>query len=298
VRMVGKGASANTFLVKAKDQSKSTPNSGGFAWKVMTENKESEESAIILKKEWDILNILSLHPNVIQCYEVLENVAVEFETNSEFVNCCILEYASNGSLHDFVKKCGRLPEDLVLFFFVQILSVIKYMHECNIVHLDIKPMNLLLDDWFNIKVWDFGTSEIMSVPNLLLSHRRGTQQFMAPEVSCFSSHTPYDPRPVDVYALAITAVNLLRGELNSPKIDTTNESTVINSRKHKSDLNQNIMDLDVSQELQELITSMLWSSPAMRPSVDEIWEHPWVQKGLSSINQPEIYSLIQTLNNW
>jgi len=83
---------------------------------------------------------------------VLENVAVEFETNSEFVNCCILEYASNGSLHDFVKKCGRLPEDLVLFFFVQILSVIKYMHECNIVHLDIKPMNLLLDDWFNIKV--------------------------------------------------------------------------------------------------------------------------------------------------
>jgi len=72
----------------------------------------------------------------------------------------IMEYCSGGELFQHIVKNRRLTEAEGCKMYAQILSGIQYIHELGIVHRDLKPENLLLDHNNNVKLVDFGLSNL------------------------------------------------------------------------------------------------------------------------------------------
>ena len=71
-----------------------------------------------------------------------------------------MEYAPGGELFDYIVERSTISEKPASKFFSQIISGIEYLHKLNVVHRDMKPENLLLDHQGNIKIVDFGLSNI------------------------------------------------------------------------------------------------------------------------------------------
>ncbi len=93
----------------------------------------------------------------------------------------ILELAEHGCFLDFVNN-KPMNESLVRFYFRQLLSAIKCIHDSGYCHRDIKLENLLLDSHFNLQLSDFGFSTNTSKDGEKLFTMKGTLGYMAPEI--------------------------------------------------------------------------------------------------------------------
>jgi serine/threonine protein kinase len=71
-----------------------------------------------------------------------------------------LEYVSGGSIHSMLERFGRFSEPLVRLYTRQLLQGLEYLHECKIIHRDIKGGNVLVDRDGVIKLADFGASKV------------------------------------------------------------------------------------------------------------------------------------------
>ena len=86
-----------------------------------------------------------------------------------------------GELFDYIVEKGRLVEDEARQFFQQIISGVEYCHRNMVVHRDLKPENLLLDAKMNVKIADFGLSNVMRDGHFLKTSC-GSPNYAAPEV--------------------------------------------------------------------------------------------------------------------
>ena len=92
-----------------------------------------------------------------------------------------MELAEGGELFNFILKNKRLAEPLACKFFQQIINGVDYLHKQRIVHRDLKPENLLLDKYNNIKIVDFGLSNLYKNEEQLKT-ACGSPCYAAPEV--------------------------------------------------------------------------------------------------------------------
>ncbi|KAG6522232.1 hypothetical protein ZIOFF_019370 [Zingiber officinale] len=113
-----------------------------------------------------------MHPHIIRLYEVIE-------TPSDIY--VVMEYVKSGELFDYIVEKGRLLEDEARRFFQQIISGVEYCHRNMVVHRDLKPENLLLDSKCNVKIADFGLSNVMRDGHFLKTSC-GSPNYAAPEV--------------------------------------------------------------------------------------------------------------------
>jgi len=87
---------------------------------------------------------------------------------------------AGGDLLSYIRRRKRLTEDVAASLFRQICEAVKFCHSKQIVHRDIKPDNMLLDDEGVVKICDFGISK--RIGRELLTDFVGTPAFMAPEI--------------------------------------------------------------------------------------------------------------------
>jgi carbon catabolite-derepressing protein kinase len=120
----------------------------------------------------------------------------------------VLEYAGH-ELFDYIVNNGKLAEVKARKFFQQIVCAVEYCHRHKIVHRDLKPENLLLDEHFNVKIADFGLSNIMTDGNFLKTSC-GSPNYAAPEVI---SGKLYAGPEVDVWSCGVILYVLLVGRL-------------------------------------------------------------------------------------
>jgi 5'-AMP-activated protein kinase catalytic alpha subunit len=212
-----------------------------------------------VQREINILHLCT-HPHIIRLYEVIDTPTDIFLVN---------EYVSGGELFDFIVSKGRLSSDEARNFFHQIVSGVEYCHFQKIVHRDLKPENLLLDSNFNIKIADFGLSNLMRDGDFLRTSC-GSPNYAAPEV--ISGHLYAGPE-VDVWSCGVILYALLCGSL--PFDD---ESIPNLFKKIKSGMYS--LPSHLSQLARNLIPRMLEVDPMKRITIPEIRLHPWFQHKL------------------
>ena len=212
-----------------------------------------------VQREINILHLCT-HPHIIRLYEVIDTPTDIF---------LVIEYVSGGELFDYIVSKGRLSADEARNFFHQIISGVEYCHFQKIVHRDLKPENLLLDSNLNIKIADFGLSNLMRDGDFLRTSC-GSPNYAAPEV--ISGHLYAGPE-VDVWSCGVILYALLCGSL--PFDD---ESIPNLFKKIKSGMYS--MPTHLSQLAKNLIPRMLEVDPMKRITIPEIRMHPWFQHKL------------------
>ena len=212
-----------------------------------------------VQREINILHLCT-HPHIIRLYEVIDTPSDIFLIN---------EYVSGGELFDYIVSKGRLSADEGRNFFHQIVSGVEYCHFQKIVHRDLKPENLLLDENLNIKIADFGLSNLMRDGDFLRTSC-GSPNYAAPEV--ISGHLYAGPE-VDVWSCGVILYALLCGSL--PFDD---ESIPSLFKKIKSGMYS--LPTHLSQLAKNLIPRMLEVDPMKRITIPEIRRHPWFQHKL------------------
>lgn len=121
----------------------------------------------------------------------------------------VMRYLDGGSVHDLVKR-GPLPWHDVTRITAQVASALDYAHARSVVHRDIKPNNILLDQDGNAYLADFGIAKLGEAGDSLTgSGIIGTPAYMAPEQSTSGVPTP----AIDVYALGVTVFEMITGQV-------------------------------------------------------------------------------------
>ncbi|CAL9149786.1 unnamed protein product [Musa hybrid cultivar] len=219
-------------------------------------NMEMEEK---VRREIKILRLF-MHPHIIHLYEVIE-------TQSDIY--VVMEYVKSGELFDYIVEKGRLQEDEARRFFQQIISGVEYCHRNMVVHRDLKPENLLLDSKCDVKIADFGLSNVMRDGHFLKTSC-GSPNYAAPEVI---SGKLYAGPEVDVWSCGVILYALLCGTLpfddeNIPNLFKKIKGGIYTLPSHLSAL------------ARDLIPRMLIVDPMKRITIREIREHPWFQTRL------------------
>ena len=150
-------------------------------------------------------NILSTvhHPYIVNVLEVFE------ENNTAYI---VMEYIKGNTLKYMLDNEGVFPEHQVIKYTHQIGSALTYVHDKNIVHLDIKPGNILIDQNDNARLIDFGVSKRYDI----IEHETSTttltlsKGFAAIEQYDNDGMANFSPAP-DIYSLGATMYNLLTG---------------------------------------------------------------------------------------
>jgi len=141
---------------------------------------------------------VSDHPNVATIYDVGEQDGAPF---------IVMELFNGGSVADRM-KAGGIPRSQALTWLAQAAAALDYAHAEGIVHRDVKPANLLLDDRGRVAVGDFGIARMVEDSSLTQAGQvLGTAAYLSPEQALGRDATDASDR----YALAIVAFELLTG---------------------------------------------------------------------------------------
>ncbi|KAG0164171.1 Protein kinase [Apophysomyces sp. BC1034] len=234
-----------------------------------------------VKREIQYLKLLR-HPHIIKLYEVIT-------TPTDII--MVIEYAGR-ELFNYIVEKGRMSEEDARCFFQQIICAVEYCHRHKIVHRDLKPekyvdadiyfqylfMNipsLLLDGNNNVKIADFGLSNIMTDGDFLKTSC-GSPNYAAPEVI---SGKLYAGPEVDVWSCGVILYVMLCGRL---PFDDEYIPTLFKK------INGGIYTMPsfLSPETKYLLTSMLVVDPMKRITIHEIRQNPWFNTNLPDYLRP------------
>ncbi|XP_024903224.1 serine/threonine-protein kinase SIK3 isoform X3 [Pteropus alecto] len=215
------------------------------------------------------------HPHIIRLYQVME---------TERMIYLVTEYASGGEIFDHLVAHGRMAEKEARRKFKQIVAAVFFCHCRNIVHRDLKAENLLLDANLNIKIADFGFSNLFT-PGQLLKTWCGSPPYAAPELF---EGKEYDGPKVDIWSLGVVLYVLVCGALPFDGSTLQNLRARVLSGKFR-------IPFFMSTECEHLIRHMLVLDPNKRLSMEQICKHKWMKLGDTDPNFDRLIAECQQL---
>ena len=235
------------------------------AIKIMSKKDMTNQDLELVRTEIEILKICQ-HPNIIQLYDVFENI------NYFYI---IMEYCSGGDLFSYLEKRNfRLPENQACKFMHKMCAAIYYIHQYGIAHRDLKPENVLMtsnDENADLRILDFGLSKIIG-PDEKCTEPYGTLSYVAPEVLL---DIPYG-KEVDLWSLGVIAYLMLSGSL--PFDDRESEEEIARKTVSEDPPYKGSIWKKISNEAKDFIKKLLVKNPEKRMNVKEALQHEWFRK--------------------
>jgi len=243
-RLVGRGAFFEVYRVRERKTGKL------FAIKKSQKAFRGKKDREQYLQEVRMISILGPHPHIIQYYRAWQK-ELHFFVQME---CC----ASN--LSDFIRQMSKPINDVFLWNCAyQISEALLHIHKSSLLHLDIKPENVLVSMDGVLKLADFGQARLKD------SWRDGAEgdaQFMAPELLQNATDNP-PTAAADVFSLGLMLLQLATNK-ELPK-----EGPVWRELREGNAANY-LEKARLSGDLQSLILAMLQPQPQQRPSASQI----------------------------
>ncbi len=212
------------------------------------EYADDPEFARRFQKEAQAVARLS-HQNIVNIYDYGESDGVAY---------LVMEYVEGRTLKEIIAHNGPLPIGLMIDYSIQLCYGMAQAHDHDIVHKDIKPHNVMIDQNHIVKITDFGIAQAMN--NLTITHNKGilgSAHYFSPE----QARGDMVDFETDIYSLGIVMYEMLTG-----KVPFTGENPVTVALKHMQDKPQSLTKQrpDIPMELERIIFKALEKKPSYR----------------------------------
>ncbi|XP_031789478.1 titin homolog isoform X2 [Nasonia vitripennis] len=259
---LGKGRYGVVRRVVEKKSEKS------FAAKIVRTVKTSDRKQV--QEEMKIMNLLR-HPKLLR-------LMAAFESPKEIV--MVTEYISGGELFErVVADDFTLTEKDSILFMRQICEGVRYMHKNNVVHLDLKPENIMCHTRTShrIKLIDFGLAQILS-PSQPVRVLFGTPEFIPPEI------INYEPigTESDMWSVGVICYVLLTGL--SPFMGDNDAETFANIVRADYDFEDEAFDA-ISPDAKDFISNLLQKKKELRMSAKQCLSHSWLAQHTENMSR-------------
>jgi serine/threonine protein kinase len=196
------------------------------------------------------------HPNIIPVYAV---------QHTERLLYFVMKFVEGRSLDSIIAELGPLPVPMTQAILGQVASAFGYAHRRGVVHRDIKPGNILIDNEGWVVVTDFGIAKVAQAPQLTSTGLSvGTPTYMSPEQVMGHSVTGAS----DQYSLGVVAYEMLTGK---PPFEGTGTMAMMYAHVHHPPAPLEELRPDCPQGLRAAVTRMLAKDPADRwASIEDI----------------------------
>ena len=238
------------------------------------------------KVELDILSLVLGHPNFVH----MEDYYLEDSHMS-----IVMEKLNHGSLFDRLAVDGLLEEKDTARVIRDIAVALKYLHQFDITHRDVKLENIMCssEDIFPAKLIDFGLASGVSRKSCCDNHRNdifnsivGTPSHMAPEVAeSYFRNDNHSTKLCDMWSLGVALFEMLygympfapRGNCDCPDQNCDDcISSLFNSILKDNYTVSCESDYFVSEGAKDLLSKLLEKNPTKRYTADQVLNHPWI----------------------
>ncbi|KAE9603904.1 hypothetical protein Lal_00001861 [Lupinus albus] len=227
---------------------------------LLDQGSQGKQSVYQLEQEIALLSQFE-HENIVQYYDT------EMDESKLYI---FLELVTKGSLARLYQRY-TLRDSQVSAYTRQILHGLKYLHDRNVVHRDIKCANILVDANGFVKLADFGLAKATKLNDV--KSCKGTAFWMAPEV-VKGKHQGYG-LPADMWSLGCTVLEMLTGQIPYFELECMQALFRIGKGEQPP-----IPD-SLSRDAHDFITQCLQVNPDERPSAAQLLNHPFVQRPVS-----------------
>lgn len=208
------------------------------------ENKKQVPLEVFLQRRLDHKNIIKL----LDFFECAHSIILVLERPEVHMD-----------LFELISAQEFLPENMAGKIFHQVLAATSYCELKGVFHRDIKDENIVLDlKAGEVKLADFGSGT--ELKDSIYTEYEGTRSYCPPE---WYVNQRYFARPATVWSLGILLYDMVCGD-----VPFSNEQDIVGKEV--------TFTLNITQDLQDLITWMLQKDPDERPTLKDILDHPWM----------------------
>ena len=183
----------------------------------------------------------------------------------------LLELCPNQTLKELLRRRKQLHELEAQFYIGQLISGLRFIHKENVIHRDLKLGNLFLGKNLELKIGDFGLAAKLVYPQERRKTVCGTPNYIAPEV--LNSKICGHSFEADIWSVGVILYTLLVGK---PPFDSSHVSHTYKRIKCNDYSFPN--EINLSTEAKDLISSIFKVNPSLRPTLNEIMDHPFMNK--------------------
>ncbi|EKT81638.1 protein kinase/ LuxR family transcriptional regulator [Rhodococcus opacus M213] len=221
------------------------------AVKVLTVELDDENRARFFREQ-RAMGRLTGHPNIVGVLQV--------GATDSGLPYIVMPYHSQGSLDVRIRRRGPLPVEKALRLGVKIAGAVESAHRLGILHRDVKPANILLTDYGEPALTDFGIAHVSGGFETATGTVQGSPAYTAPEVLGGDSPTP----PADVYGLGATLFSALTGHAAFER--RSGEQVVAQFLRITTQEVPDLRDHGIPDDVSEAIARAMSRTPDQRPA--------------------------------